>query len=78
LTGTFLDKVQEVQKKFFALPLEEKQKYSRAIDDLDGYGNDTVVPKHQTLNWTDRLYLTFYPEDQRKLKYWPNEPHEFW
>lgn len=77
LTGTFLDKVQQVQKEFFALPLEDKQTYSRAIDDWDGYGNDTVVSENQTLDWSDRLYLTLYPEDQRKLKYWPKEPREF-
>lgn len=76
-TSTFLDKVREVTKQFFALPLEEKQNYSRSMNDWDGYGNDTVVSENQTLDWTDRLYLTVYPEDQRKLKHWPEKPLEF-
>ncbi|KAH9624410.1 hypothetical protein KSS87_003429 [Heliosperma pusillum] len=60
LSSTFLDEVREVTKKFFDLPLEEKQKYSRVIDDYDGYGNDTIVSENQTLDWTDRLYLTVH------------------
>ncbi|XP_021741373.1 protein SRG1-like [Chenopodium quinoa] len=77
MTNDFLDKIREVGKQFFALPLEEKQKYSRGIDDWDGYGNDAVVSKQQTLDWMDRLYLTVNPEDQRKLKYWPEKPVAF-
>ncbi|KAH9624300.1 hypothetical protein KSS87_007203 [Heliosperma pusillum] len=77
LSSTFLDEVREVTKKFFDLPLEEKQKYSRVIDDYDGYGNDTIVSENQTLDWTDRLYLTVHSEDQLKLQYWPQEPLAF-
>lgn len=77
MTSEFIDKVREVTKSFFALPLEEKQRYSRDINDLDGYGNDTVVSEKQTLDWTDRLYLKVYPEDQRKQKYWPENPLVF-
>ncbi|KAL2929841.1 Codeine O-demethylase, partial [Bienertia sinuspersici] len=77
MTSEFLDKVREVSKKFFALPMEEKLRYSREMNDWDGYGNDTIVSEQQTLDWTDRLYLTVYPEDQRKLKYWPENPLVF-
>lgn len=77
MESEFLDKIREVGKQFFGLPLEEKQKYSRDVNEWDGYGNDTVVSEHQTLDWMDRLYLTVYPEDQRKLKYWPDKPHAF-
>lgn len=77
MTSEFLDQVREVTKIFFALPLDEKKKYWRVISDWDGYGNDTVVSENQTLDWLDRLYLTVYPEDQRKLKYWPENPLVF-
>ena len=36
----FLNKVREVTKKFFALPLEEKHKYAKQNGSNDGYGND--------------------------------------
>lgn len=77
MASSFLDKVREVTKEFFALPMEEKQKYSRTLEDIEGYGNDTVVTEHQTLDWTDRLYLLVRPEDQRKLKLWPENPDTF-
>ncbi|XP_057516591.1 protein SRG1-like [Amaranthus tricolor] len=85
MTNEFLDKVREVTKQFFALPLEEKQNYSRemkqkdekAINDWDGYGNDPVVYQHQTLDWMDRLLLTVNPEHQRKLQFWPRNPLPF-
>uniref|UniRef100_A0A803LH16 Non-haem dioxygenase N-terminal domain-containing protein n=1 Tax=Chenopodium quinoa TaxID=63459 RepID=A0A803LH16_CHEQI len=37
------DKVREVGKQFFALPLEEKQKYSRDIDDWNGVIFDLLM-----------------------------------
>lgn len=76
LTNEFLDKLRQVGKEFFALPPEEKRKYSREINDWDGYGNDTIVSEDQTLDWMDRLYLTVNPQDRRKLKFWPDKPHQ--
>jgi len=77
MTGKHLDKVREITKKFFALPKEVKQKYTREVDSIEGYGNDMVLSEKQTLDWMDRLYLTVNPEDQRKLKYWPEFPEDF-
>ena len=67
----FLDELREVAKNFFALPLEEKQNYFRTVNDMEGYNNDLVLFDHQTLDWTDRLYLVVSPEEQRKLRLWP-------
>ncbi|KAM5548046.1 protein SRG1-like [Rosa sericea] len=77
MTPEFLDKVREITKQFFAIPVEEKQKYLRPVDDYEGYGNDMVLSEQQTLDWTDRLYLTAYPPDQRRLKFWPENPKSF-
>ncbi|GFS41755.1 2-oxoglutarate (2OG) and Fe(II)-dependent oxygenase superfamily protein [Actinidia rufa] len=68
LTSSFLDKVHEVAKQFFALPIEEKQIYSRTVEDIEGYGNDSVLSEHQTLDWTDRLYLTLSLMNELLLK----------
>eukprot|EP00257_Ricinus_communis_P023797 XP_015583880.1 protein SRG1 isoform X1 [Ricinus communis] len=75
--GMILDKMREVGKKFFGLPMEKKQKYSREADSIEGYGNDMIISEHQTLDWTDRLYLTLSPDDQRQLKFWPENPQAF-
>ncbi|KAI7987979.1 Protein SRG1 [Camellia lanceoleosa] len=77
MESSFLDKVREIAKQFFLLPIEEKHKYSRTVEDLEGYGNDSVLSEHQILDWTDRLYLIVSPEDQRKLKFWPQNPECF-
>ncbi|KAK2991068.1 hypothetical protein RJ640_010070 [Escallonia rubra] len=77
MSNSFLDQLRDVGKTFFAYPTEEKQKYSRAVDDTEGYGNDSVLSENQTLDWSDRLYLIVNPEDQRKLKLWPQNPESF-
>ncbi|XP_050214611.1 protein SRG1-like [Mercurialis annua] len=75
MASSFLDRMREVANNFFALPKEEKQKYSREVDSIEGYGNDMIISEKQTLDWTDRLYLTLSPE--RQLKFWPENPQDF-
>ncbi|KAE7997662.1 hypothetical protein FH972_002277 [Carpinus fangiana] len=77
MTHTFLDEVREATKQFFDLPMAVKRKYSREVDDIEGYGNDMILSQQQTLDWTDRLYLTVNPQDQRRLKFWPESPEDF-
>ncbi|XP_059296665.1 flavonol synthase/flavanone 3-hydroxylase-like [Lycium ferocissimum] len=79
IEDSFLDKMHEISKQFFALPTEEKLKYARTVDAdaIEGYGNDSVLSEKQTLDWTDRLYLNVFPEDIRKLQFWPQKPECF-
>ncbi|KAG8485817.1 hypothetical protein CXB51_019226 [Gossypium anomalum] len=77
ITSAFLDKLREVARQFFALPSEEKKKYSREIGSIEGYGNDMILSEHQILDWTDRLYLILRPEDKQTLKFWPENPESF-
>ncbi|EXB51694.1 hypothetical protein L484_018924 [Morus notabilis] len=48
--------------------------YLREENDIEGYGNDMVLSEQQKLDWTDRLYLAIYPEDQYKFQLWPEKP----
>ncbi|XWS27089.1 hypothetical protein CRYUN_Cryun26dG0086400 [Craigia yunnanensis] len=59
------------------LSVEQKQKYSRESDSVEGYGNDKIFSEQQTLDWNDRLLIIVSPEDKRKLKYWPENPEDF-
>ncbi|KAJ6435757.1 hypothetical protein OIU84_000888 [Salix udensis] len=77
ITGVFLDQVRSVTAQFFALPMEEKLKYSRAADSTEGYGNDMILSEDQILDWTDRLYHVVSPEDKRQLQLWPEKPEIF-
>ncbi|XP_038697761.1 protein SRG1-like isoform X2 [Tripterygium wilfordii] len=74
MTSTFLDEVREVVKQFFQLPEAEKQKYAREVNSIEGYGNDMILLDSQILDWNDRLYLKISPEDQRQLRFWPQNP----
>ncbi len=77
IPSSLLDKIREAAKQFFALPLEEKHKYSRAANEGEGYGHDVIVSEKQILDWSSRLSLMVYPEDQRRLNLWPQNPTDF-
>ncbi|XP_057514571.1 protein SRG1-like [Actinidia eriantha] len=77
IPDSYLDKVREVAKQFFALPVDEKKKYSRADKDGEGHGGDLIVSEKQVLDWSDRLALKILPEDERRLNLWPEYPAEF-
>ncbi|XP_074281174.1 codeine O-demethylase-like isoform X1 [Silene latifolia] len=71
VASSLMDQLHSVGKEFFALPLEEKQKYSRTVEWFEGYGCD-VVSEDQPINWNDRLHLRIHPPEQRNLKLWPD------
>ncbi|KAI3811232.1 hypothetical protein L1987_20951 [Smallanthus sonchifolius] len=77
IESSFLEKVCEIGELFFKLSADEKKKYLREENDVDGYGNDMVFSDDQILDWADRLYLTVLPKDQRKFQFWPQNPTHF-
>ncbi|XP_044472501.1 probable 2-oxoglutarate/Fe(II)-dependent dioxygenase [Mangifera indica] len=77
ISESFLDKVREVATQFFAFPEEEKLFYGRAVNESEGYGSDRVVSQKQVLDWSQRLSLTVFPEDKRRLNLWPQNPSQF-
>lgn len=77
MSPEFLDEIREITKQFFARPVEDKKKYLRQGNDIQGYGNDVVHTEQQNLDWTDRLYLTVFPQGNRKLNFWPENPESF-
>ena len=77
IPSSLLDRVRSDGKQFFALPPEEKQKYAREADSIEGYGNDTIFSEDQVPDWTDRLHLITSPQDKQQLKFWPKKPESF-
>lgn len=57
--------------------MDEKKKYAKTVHEFEGYGADPVPEQGQFLDWSDRLFLTVFPQDQRKYQFWPNNPHSF-
>ncbi|KAH7564977.1 hypothetical protein ACOSQ2_021329 [Xanthoceras sorbifolium] len=77
ISDTFLDKVRQVTREYFKQPMEEKKKQAKKVDEFEGYGADPVPAEGQFLDWSDRLFLDVYPEDRRKLVFWPERPESF-
>ncbi|KAJ1385866.1 Oxoglutarate/iron-dependent dioxygenase [Sesbania bispinosa] len=77
MSTSYLDKIREVAKQFFTLPVEEKQKYVRAVNESEGYGNDKIVSEKQVLDWSYRLTLRVFPKEKRRLSLWPENPSDF-
>jgi isopenicillin N synthase-like dioxygenase len=78
ISSPFLDQVREAATQFFALQVEEKKKYSREVHGgREGYGNDVIVSDKQVLDWSYRLILQVFPENQRRLDLWPENPNDF-
>ncbi|KAK3427738.1 hypothetical protein EUGRSUZ_F03916 [Eucalyptus grandis] len=77
IPSSFLDEIVRVSREFFEQPMEEKRKLEKGVEEFEGYGGDPVPAKGQPLDWSDRLFLDVYPEDRRKLKFWPENPPSF-
>ncbi|CAK7324037.1 unnamed protein product [Dovyalis caffra] len=77
MSGAFLDKVREIAHLFYSLPGEEKQRYTRPVNEEEGYGIDRIVSETQVLNWSHRLVLQVFPEDKRRMNLWPDDPSDF-
>ena len=66
-----LYKMKAAVSGFFELPLEEKKKYGKAANEIQGYGQNFVVSEHQKLDWSDMIYLITVPPENRNFKFWP-------
>ncbi|OMO96757.1 Oxoglutarate/iron-dependent dioxygenase [Corchorus olitorius] len=66
-----LDHIKTAAETFFELPIEEKNKYSMAENDIQGFGQVYVVSEEQKLDWNDMIYLKTLPVEIRNFKFWP-------
>ncbi|KAK4267580.1 hypothetical protein QN277_024341 [Acacia crassicarpa] len=77
ISVSFLDEVRQVGREFFEQPMEEKNKVCKGVKEIDGYGADPVPEEGQSLDWSDRLFLSVYPQDTRNYTLWPTNPPSF-
>ncbi|TXG61905.1 hypothetical protein EZV62_013268 [Acer yangbiense] len=77
ISNSLLDKIREVSIEFFSLPVEEKQKYARAVNEAEGYGSDMIVSDKQVHDWSHRLSLRVFPQHKRRFNLWPQIPQDF-
>ncbi|KAE8723438.1 putative 2-oxoglutarate (2OG) and Fe(II)-dependent oxygenase superfamily protein [Hibiscus syriacus] len=66
-----LEKMKAAASAFYELPLDEKNKYAKSENEIQGYGQNFVVSENQKLDWSDMIYLITVPSENRKYKFWP-------
>ncbi|KAI3762356.1 hypothetical protein L1987_52784 [Smallanthus sonchifolius] len=72
-----VEKMQQVAKEFYELPVEEKMKlYSEDPTKTMRFATSFNVHKEQVHNWTDYLRLHCHPLEQYTPK-WPSNPSNF-
>ncbi|CAM0871247.1 unnamed protein product [Alopecurus aequalis] len=64
-------------QQFFQLPAETKKQFAQERGQLEGYGQLFVVSEDQKLDWADMLFLYTRPPEDRKMRFWPDQPANF-
>ncbi|GMH15401.1 hypothetical protein Nepgr_017242 [Nepenthes gracilis] len=69
--GDLMDRVLEVWRQFFHLPMEEKQRYANSPNTYEGYGSRLGVEKGAILDWSDYYFLHYLPSGLKDHNKWP-------
>ncbi|KAK1365511.1 putative 2-oxoglutarate-dependent dioxygenase [Heracleum sosnowskyi] len=74
VSNLLMDRVGEVWREFFHLPVEEKQAYANCPTTYEGYGSRLGIQKGAKLDWSDYFFLNYLPTWQRNEHKWPTFP----
>ncbi|GLJ45766.1 hypothetical protein SUGI_0963050 [Cryptomeria japonica] len=77
MSSELLNAGRDVSRRFFQLPLEEKQKHANDPKTYVGYGSRIGVQKGVVLDWGDYYYHHFLPASIREEHKWPSKPLEY-
>lgn len=81
IAAELLEKVQEVGKKFFDLPIEQKEQYANdpAAGNLQGYGCHfaNTSSSSSKLEWMDYFFHLIHPVEKIDFTIWPKEPADY-
>jgi anthocyanidin synthase len=79
LPEDLLEKVRMVGKKFFDLPIEQKEQYAndQASGKIQGYGSKLANNACGQLEWEDYFFHLIYPVDKIDLSIWPKDPKDY-
>ncbi|KAK4260498.1 hypothetical protein QN277_003600 [Acacia crassicarpa] len=71
-----INAVKEARETFFALPVEEKEKYAndQSSGNFQGYGSKLSNSSSGQIDWQDYLLHLIFPEEKRDLSIWPKTP----
>ncbi|XP_072996687.1 jasmonate-induced oxygenase 1-like [Typha latifolia] len=74
ISHDLLQRMREVWKHFFNLPIEEKKMYTNSPTTYEGYGSRLGVEKGAILDWGDYYFLHVAPSYMKNLDKWPKLP----
>nr|XP_029117934.1 probable 2-oxoglutarate-dependent dioxygenase At3g111800 [Elaeis guineensis] len=69
-----MEKIQEVWRGFFHLPMEAKKAYANSPTTYEGYGSRVGVQKDAILDWGDYYFLQYLPPSVKNHNKWPGLP----
>ncbi|XP_020587314.1 S-norcoclaurine synthase 1-like [Phalaenopsis equestris] len=72
-----IERMKDDIKKFFELPLREKEEIKQLPGHIEGYGQMFVHSEEQILDWGDVLVLIIQPSQNRNMRFWPTNPSTF-
>jgi anthocyanidin synthase len=79
ISAELMQKVQEAGKKFFGLPIAQKEKYAndQASGNVQGYGSKLANSSDGTLEWQDYFFHLIHPAEKADFTIWPKEPADY-
>ena len=74
-----LNRLRKAGETFFALPIEEKEKYANDQEsgNVQGYGSKLANNASGQREWEDYFFHLVFPEDKRDLSAWPKTPEDY-
>nr|BAW35472.1 anthocyanin synthase [Tricyrtis sp. Shinonome] len=74
-----IDRLREVGKGFFDLPIEIKEEYANDQESgsIQGYGSKLANNASGQLEWEDYYFHLIFPEDKTDISTWPKQPVEY-
>jgi flavonol synthase len=79
IPSDLIAKLQDVGKKFFELPQEEKEVYAKPHDSksIEGYGSKLQNNPQVKKSWVDHLFHIIWPPSSINYQFWPNNPPSY-
>ncbi|XP_034926966.1 flavonol synthase/flavanone 3-hydroxylase [Populus alba] len=79
IPGDLIAKLQDVGKKFFELPQEEKEVYAKPRDstNIEGYGSKLQNNPQENKSWVDHLFHRIWPPSSINHQFWPQNPPSY-
>jgi len=79
ISPELIERVRDVGKRFFDLPIEAKERYANDQSEgkIQGYGSKLANSATGKLEWMDYFFHLIFPIDKIDLSIWPQEPAEY-